>query len=156
MIPLITSSEVVALALPTGSSIRSVNITDAHILVAQQRFIVPALGRTMFDAVERGAYTKLLDEHIARVLALYSMYLALPELIVKLGSGGLAMPMLDNHVAPSAEQIREFRAQFKKRADSLLREAIQYISNNPELYPDFGSSESISGKVLNSGGVIIM
>lgn len=157
MIPMISPQEVIALALPTDSSVTAGNISEVHILATQQRFFVPALGRELFEAITlQRKYPTFTSSYLHTPLALLTIYSTLPQLTIRLGSGGAAVAKPEAHAVATKEHLRDLRRQFRRSGEILLKEAISHLAANEAAYPEFDKSRSVCHRVVSGGGIIIV
>lgn len=89
-------------------------------------------------------------------LALYAIYVALPQMAMKIGAGGVAMAKPEYHATLNREQLKDLRRQFRRTADVLVREAVAHIVANSESYPEFVTEESTVDKIAVGSGIIIV
>lgn len=133
---LITPAQVAALAFEATEQFSPVEINEAVLLSAEQKFIAPALG-PLYAELQAGLHADLLEEHLAMPLSLYVKWLMLPTLAVQSGRVGVVQMRSDNFAPADPVALSRARQRVKADARALMRCAIEHIEAHPESYPAY-------------------
>lgn len=150
---LISPSEVIALTSGENLELDARKITMQVIMVAQRRYIQPALGKDLYSAINEGKYNSFVDNYIKPTLALYIARSLIYNHTVRIGAGGVAIPLPLNHVRPSQKELAEVMNTLKKGAETMLKIAIEHIVES-KLFPEFSIIDS-SSRTSTLGGIIV-
>ncbi|MEG2613231.1 MAG: hypothetical protein RR971_07060, partial [Alistipes sp.] len=69
---LITPAQVVALAFADGEFITEQSITQADIVAAEERYIVPVVGRKLYVQLLAGSRAEFVTDYLAAAVALFT------------------------------------------------------------------------------------
>lgn len=151
---LITPSDVIAAAFRPSDFVREQSVLDADILSAEQKFLVPVLGK-LYDALQEGLYPTLLADYISLPLALYVKAQILPRLWVQSSDAGVVQIKSDAFIPADKTLLGPLTRSTLRQAHTLLRRAVKHIESSPELYPEYDARENIQNRCSIQGGVII-
>lgn len=59
------------------------------------------------------------------------------------------------HGSRPGQRLHRLRRQARNDADTLLDKAIDYVENNPAMFPEYDPKENIRRRVLIKGGFIL-
>ncbi len=127
---LMTTSEVVDYAFATGEYVADGEISETAIMTAQQRYIIPILGKRLFEALAEGDYTTLREEYIAPTLGI----------LARIEANLAAYP-------PTTAE--------RQRAKLFLRNLSDYLNNYSELYAEYDPEENVMNRCQIVGGFVI-
>ena len=157
MINLITAQEVINLAF-TDRNFLPGKILDSQIKVAQEGFMLPALGDNLYTllttAVPSGSNAILVNDYLKPALAWFVRYVILPEIGVHASNTGVQVVTPNGSQTASDKQAGTLREQAKANGDILLGVALRYIEQNPQLYPAFCYSETTRSSTRVLCGVV--
>ncbi len=151
--PLVSPNEIVQLSSGENIELDPTRITLHIILVAQRRYIKPALGTKLYNAITEGKYTEFTRKFIKPALALFVARSIIYNHAVRIGVGGVAIPIPENHVKPSKEDLFQIMNTLKKEAEIVVKMAVEHITNSNEFH-EFNIIESTS-TTSTIGGMII-
>ena len=151
--PIISPNEVVEMTSGENIEFDHTRITIQIILVNQRRYIKPALGTDLYNAIVEGKYSDFTMKLIKPALALIIARAIIYSHTVRIGAGGVAIPVPINHAKPSKSEIVEVMDNLKKNADTLIKIAIEHIIAS-DSFPEFNASGSTC-HTSTIGGLII-
>ncbi|MFI3306544.1 MAG: DUF6712 family protein [Rikenellaceae bacterium] len=150
---LIGAEDVIELAFSPTDQISADTIIKSKITAAEQRYIRPALGDDLYEALMRGEYAELTSEYVAPALAMYVRYLVIPDISVKLNDLG-AQAIHGEHLSSATiEERREARMQTRDDADTLLSGMLRHLQANNDAYPEYQEMKRKRTKII--GGIIL-
>lgn len=155
MIPLITPQEVVNLAFNSVEQVDTGLVRESTIIAAQQKFILPALGQTLYTKVEQGAYQGLCMDKIKMPLALYVRMLCVPVLVAQMGVTGIMQHRGANFSTANTSQVNALMRALRVEADTLMQQILEYVGEHTDAFPDYNAHESVFNKVVILGNLII-
>ena len=126
---LITAAEVLETAFPSNEYVPEGMIVPARIETAQLGFLRPVFGKL---------YDKLGEEQCAAI-----------------GAAGIRQNKSAYTEAVPDSRLHRLRRQARNDADTLLDKAIDYVENNPAMFPEYDPKENIRRRVLIKGGFIL-
>ncbi len=126
---LIEAQRVIAIAYAGSGYIPEEIITHSDIVTSQQRYLIPVIGPSLFDALMMGEYSSLYDEYVEPALAHF----------VKV--------VVD---APSSPATKRSLVV----ARTMMRRLSDHLEQNIALYPEYNPENNILKRVrLDSGYV---
>jgi hypothetical protein len=153
---LITPAQVAQMAFRAPDFISPESVDEAVILAAQQKYILPVLGESLFDALARGRYPELLADFVAPPLALYVKMLMLPRLAVQAGGAGVVEVSSKNLTRASGAKLRDAVQRLRGDARALMRRAVRHIESAPSgTYPEYDPALNILNRCSTEGGVVL-
>lgn len=151
---LITPTKVINLAFSQTEQATCKSIKDVKIVVAQERYIRPALGCNLYEALLNGEYADFAEEYISPALAMYVRYITFVDFALKLNDMGAQSYVGINGTSASSTERSEARTQIRLDADTLLNSAIEYIQQNINDFPEYEYRE-VKQRVHRAGGLIL-
>lgn len=133
---IISPEKAAALAFEPCERFSTIEIPEATILSAEQKFLAPALG-PLYGQLAEGLHPELLDEYLAPPLALWAKWLLLPTLAVQSGAMGVVQMRSDTFTPAAPLALSRARQRVKADARALMRRAIGHIEAHPERYPAY-------------------
>lgn len=153
---MITPSEVVQRAFGTNNTLSENAIPLHSILLAQESFLLPALGKECYEAmVVEGSDTvaqTFAEEYLKQPLALYVASRVLPTIALQVGSVGVVRLSGESFEVADEATLRKAVARLRVDADRLLERATNHLASHPELYPSY-EPQSTSHRIV--GGVVM-
>lgn len=137
----ITPQRVVELAFQdstvSGSAIAADYVTQTAIIAAQRRYILPVLGRELYDALSDGKYLQFLEEYVHPPLAMFLRAMILPDIWTQTGRGGLLRQSgSDLKSAGESELLRLIRTA-KTTARALMSVCREHLDSSFGSYPEY-------------------
>ncbi len=93
-------------------------IAPSDIASAEQRYLIPVIGQSLYDVMMGGAYPTLLDDYVAPAIAEY------------------VREVVDAPSAPAS-------AKGVRRARTMMIRLSRHLDDNEQLYPEYCSSDNI-------------
>ena len=155
MNPLITSTEVAALAFGSSPESNLEYISESAIVTAQEKFIRPVVGAALYEKLEQGDYATLLDEHLKPALAHYVRYLILPSIASQVGSIGVIQGRGPNFSAVSSQTLKALCRRARADATTLMRRAVRHIENSLSEYPEYSPAENVLKRVSIEADIVL-
>ncbi len=122
-------AEVVDYAFATGEYVAEGAITPSDVLAAQQRYLVPVLGKRLSEVVAEGGYSQLREEYIAPTLGLLARIEAALE----------AYP-------PTLAE--------RQRGKLFLQTLSEYLNASCDLYDEYDPEENVMNRCSLVGGFV--
>ena len=140
---LISPIQVVRLAFAPDGALPPDAVTEADIAAAEQRYLIPVLGRALHERLMTDNDRSFVDHYLAAPLALFTRLLIQPRIDLRTGRTGTTAPHPDGASAASAEARRQLCRSLRSEARSLLRRAVARIEEAPEAFPEYEPSRNI-------------
>ena len=129
MAQLITASDVITIAFSGEMNISSDRVTTYHIDIAEKRYVIPRIGKDLYDALAAGSYTELKDK-IKPALAFYVKSIVLPEIKVLQTNMGIMQGQTDYAHPVGAEAYRMLISQTLTNADVIMDSVIDFLNES--------------------------
>ncbi|MDE6446572.1 MAG: hypothetical protein K2L06_06905 [Alistipes sp.] len=152
---LITPLQAVKLAFGDSEILPPETLAEADIAAAEQRWIVPAIGRKLHDRLLAGLYADLVTDYLAAPTALYTRALVQPRLDVRTDRLGTLAPKPANGAAAGDEARRGVRRQLLEEARTLLQRATDCLTANRRQYPEYAPDENRAPGCSIAGGIVL-
>ena len=153
---LISPTEVLSLAFGTTHTLEEGAVPHHSILAAEQSFLLPALGEKLYTMLATENPDEecagFVEEYLKQPLALYVASRLLPTLAVKIGSAGVARLTGESFEAVDEQTLHKVVVRLRRDADTLLARALDYLADNPTLFPDY---EPQTPKHRIIGGIVM-
>ncbi|MBP3423590.1 MAG: hypothetical protein J6K57_00940 [Alistipes sp.] len=151
---IIDQSVVLALAFGEAEHLSRQVVGSADILVAQERYIVPILGRELTDALIEGKYSEFVEEYVAPALAFAVRLVIQPAINLRLGDSGLVAPRGEAMESPDAAATRGLLRSLKVRTRELLKRLSAFVEQNKGQFAEYDSKCNIFNRCSIDGGVV--
>ena len=150
MVHLITANEVINIAFIGEEQMKSSNIKDSHIDIAEKKYIIPIIGKEMFDAILADKYADILAL-LKPPLAFFIRHIILPDLSLSVTNMGVFQNSTDYSQSVSNEQRRVILQRALDNGQTLLNNVKEYLDENYENYPEYIKK----CKTLILGGIVL-
>uniref|UniRef100_UPI004057C752 hypothetical protein n=1 Tax=Alistipes sp. TaxID=1872444 RepID=UPI004057C752 len=153
---LITPERVIQEAFLKGEYLPPERIPQGLILVAEERYLRPVLGQSLYRALLEGEYAAFRETYVEPPLAYGVKLLLLPELRIRVGACGVAEPSAEGWETVSEEGYKSLRAALKGQLETLLHRlerALQEGAQTGEL-PAYDPEENILNRCRIYGGLL--
>lgn len=117
-------------------------------------FLRPVFGK-LYDKLGEEPYAAFCRTYIKPALAYYVRYLMVDEQCAAIGAAGVRQNKSAYTEAVPDSRLHRLRRQARNDADTLLDKAIDYVENNPAMFPEYDPKENIRRRVLIKGGFIL-
>ena len=152
---LITPLQVVKLAFGDGETLPPETIAEADIAAAEERWIVPAIGRKLHSRILAGLCADLCTDYLAAPTALYTRALVQPRLDIRTDRLGTAAPKPTGAQAADDDARRQLRRQLLEEARTLLHRATAYLAENRSRYAEYDPEQNCAARCSIAGGIIL-
>ena len=123
---LITPAQAVASAFTDGEYLAPEAIGESDIAAAEQRYIVPVIGRAFHE--------KLLD--------------------IRTGQCGTVAPKSGSYQPADAQSLRELQRSLRRQARTLLRRAAEHLEAHAAEFPGYDPDNNILKRCTTDGNLI--
>ena len=124
---LVTPLQVLKLAFGEGEYLPPEIIAEADIAGAEQRHIVPVVGRALYEKLLAGSYPDFRTEYLASPAALFTRAVLQPRLDVRTGQCGTVAPKSAAYQPAGTQALRELQRSLRRQARTLLRLSLIHI-----------------------------
>lgn len=152
---LITPEEVVRRAFCCAGTGLAAEISEATIVAAERKYLLPVFGAEMMAQMAAGNYAEIVEKYVQPALALYVKRLLLPALAVKVGTAGVIKYIGEGFEPADESQLRRLVWRTKFDADALIDEAVEIVEASPQLYPHYNAANNVRHRVDISSGIVL-
>ena len=133
MITIFTAEELFPLAFEGEESYNATVITESDIIEAENRYLVPIVGDTLYSMLCRNSYTELKNSHILPMVAAWVRYIVEPHLASR-----CCIYHSDRNIteAENENSERVMRA-LRLKAATLSRKLTNHLNLNSALYAEY-------------------
>ena len=135
---LITPAQAVASAFTDGEYLAPEAIGEGDIAAAEQRYIVPVIGRAFHEKLLAGLHAGFTAEYLAAPVALFTRIAVQPRLDIRTGQCGTVAPKSGSY----------------QPADALLRRAAEYLEAHAAEFPEYDPDNNILKRCTTDGNLI--
>ena len=139
---LISPAQAVRLAFGDGEWLPPEALTEADIAAAEERHIVPVIGRALHERLLEGQYPDFVTSHLAACTAL------------RTGQSGTTAPRTDYGSAPDTTARRALRRSLLAQARTLLRRAAGYLADHRDTIPEYDPDSDILNRCTTDGNLV--
>ncbi len=151
---LISPVRVVELAFPDGA-IPPSSVSEIDIAAAEERWIVPVIGRELHEALLNGDHAALRDDYLAAPTALFTRAALQPRLDIHTDRCGTAAPKTVCGQPASTEALRNLRTQLLQEARTLLHRVSEYLRTHTKEFPLYDPDNDILARRTVAGGILL-
>lgn len=152
---LVTPLQVLKLAFGEGEYLPPEIIAEADIAGAEQRHIVPVVGRALYEKLLAGSYPDFRTEYLASPAALFTRAVLQPRLDVRTGQCGTTAPK-SAYAQPAGDTARRhLRRALLAQARTLLHALSDHLDAHPSDYPEYAPEKNVLHRVLIAGGLVL-
>ena len=138
---LVTPLQVLKLAFGEGEYLPPEIIAEADIAGAEQRHIVPVVGRALYEKLLAGSYPDFRTEYLASPAALFTRAVLQPRLDVRTGQCG-------------DTARRHLRRALLAQARTLLHRAAEHLRAHRDEFPEYDPENDIFNRCTTDGGFV--
>lgn len=139
---LVTPLQVLKLAFGEGEYLPPEIIAEADIAGAEQRHIVPVVGRALYEKLLAGSYPDFRTEYLASPAALFTRAVLQPRLDVRTGQCGTTAPK-SAYAQPAGDTAR-----------TLLHRAAEHLRAHRDEFPEYDPENDIFNRCTTDGGFV--
>lgn len=152
---IISTGDIAEIAFGSRTSANAALVTAQRVATAQQKYIKPSLGESMYNAILQGEYPCFVAQFLKLPVALFTKSVILHSADYVVGAMGVSR---QNNPNASPLSSREYGLALRHlRSDAMvhLRCAMEHIEANRDKYPHYDPAQSRFKEVSIQGGVIL-
>ena len=142
---LITPAQAVASAFTDGEYLAPEAIGEGDIAAAEQRYIVPVIGRAFHEKLLAGLHAGFTAEYLAAPVALFT------RIAVQRGT---VAPKSGSYQPADAQSLRELQRSLRRQARTLLRRAAEHLEAHAAEFPGYDPDNNILKRCTTDGNLI--
>ncbi len=151
---LTTPIQVVNLAFGAAERLPVEAVAVADIAAAESRYIRPAIGRRLHEALLAGGHPTFVAEFLAPAVALFTRLMIQPRLAVKTGAAGSIAPKSGWMEPADDKAMRRLVRSLHAEARTLLFRAVEELDHNSAAYPEYDPEEGIFKRCTIHGELV--
>lgn len=151
---LISPAQAIRLAFPDGEYLPAGTLTETDIAAAEERCIVPVIGRALYEKTLSGACEELRLRYLAAPTALCTRLSVQPRLDIRTGRCGTTAPRPDDAQPAPADALARLQKRLRQQATALLRRATDYLETHAGDYPVYDPRCNILNRCTTDGGLV--
>lgn len=151
---LTTPQEVTATAFAIDEHMDASAVTHADITLAEERYIVPIMGRRMYERMLDGEYELLRVKYAAPAVAYFTRLLMQPLCDINTGRFGATVPQSSYYAAAERSKLLDARRMLREKARTLQQMLSDALDRDKEQYPDYRPEENILHHCMTNGGIV--
>ena len=151
---LVTPLQVLKLAFGEGEYLPPEIIAEADIAGAEQRHIVPVVGRALYEKLLAGSYSDFRTEYLASPAALFTRAVLQPRLDVRTGQCGTVAPKSAAYQPAGTQALRELQRSLRRQARTLLRRAAEHLETHAAEFPEYDPHKNILNRCTTDGNFV--
>ena len=155
---IITPAEAVASAWGSGEYAAPDTVAVADIAAAEERHLLPVIGRPLAEALAAGRYEELRTDYVMPALALFVRAGIQSSLDVRTGQAGTVVQS-GTYCAPADTVARQsLHRSLRRRAETLLRRLSDRLEADASCaapsYPEYDPRRNILKRCMTDGGIV--
>lgn len=147
---LITPSQVLALAFSSEEPYHNSVITASDILEAESCYLRPIVGIELYESLIGGAYSELVSDYIAPMVAAWTRYIVEPHLASRTCSVHTEERITEAINDYSERQMRALR----DRAVALSKRLSEHLNSNSTNYAEYNPNNNPLNRCFIYGNII--
>lgn len=151
---LITPQQAVRRAFGDGEYLPAGVIAEADVAAAEQRYVVPVIGRTLYEKLLTGAEADFTRAYLADAVALFTRLTVQPRLDIRTGRCGTMAPKTDWGQPAGDAALCRLRKSLRREAMTLLRRAADYLATHAAEFPEYDPRQDLSNRCSTDGGLV--
>ncbi len=151
---LITPAQAVALAFADGEYLAPESVTQSDIAAAEQRYLVPVIGRRLHEKLLSGSHAGFTTEYLAAPAALFTRIALQPRLDVRTGQCGTVAPKSAAYQPAGTQALRELQRSLRRQARMLLRRAAEHLETHAAEFPEYDPHKNILNRCTTDGNFV--
>lgn len=152
---LVTPLQVLKTAFTDGETLPPETIAAADIAAAEERWIVPAVGRKLYEKLLDGAHADFCAGFLVAPIAFFTRTLIQPRLDIRTDRSGTAAPK-SSYLQPADDTaLRQLHRRLLQEARTLLRRATAHLRAHPADFPDYDPRNDPTARCSIESGLIL-
>ncbi len=152
---LIRKEEVIAQAFADTGYFDPEGLSAAEIAAAEDRYVVPVTGRSLYERMLAGGYDELREGYAAPAAAYAVRLLVQPMRDIHTGAGGTTGPYSGNYRPAGTQQLAEARRALRTKVRALLLRLSDHLAAHAEEYPEYDPSADAMRRISTEGGLVL-
>ncbi len=152
---LITPLQVLKTAFGDGEMLPPETVAAADIAAAEERWIVPAIGRKLHAKLLAGAHAQFCADYLAAPVAFFTRTLVQPRLDIRTDRTGTAAPRSSYGQPANDEALRQQHRRLLQEARTLLRRATEHLRTHAADYPDYDPDNDPTARCTIESGIVL-
>lgn len=152
---LITPLQVLKTAFGDSEMLPPQTIAPADIAAAEERWIVPAIGRKLYGQLLAGADAEFCADYLAAPVALFTRTLVQPRLDIRTDRTGTAAPRSSYGQPANDDALRQQHRRLLQEARTLLRRATEYLRTHRADFPDYDPDDDPTARCMIESGIVL-
>ena len=151
---LITPAQAVALAFADGEYLAPESVTQSDIAAAEQRYLVPVIGRLLYEKLLSGSHAGFTTEYLAAPAALFTRIALQPRHADRTRQCGTHSPKNDAKQPAHTQALRELQRSLRRQARTLLRRAAEHLETHAAEFPEYDPHKNILNRCTTDGNFV--
>lgn len=126
----------------------------ADIAAAEHRYILPVVGRPLYERLLEGGCADFVSDYLAAPAALFTRLVVQSRLDVRTDRCGTAAPRSSWSQPAGGAELRALRRSLRREARTLLRRAAERLAARPDEFPEYDPRADISNRCSTDGGFV--
>lgn len=129
-------------------------IAESDIAAAERRYMVPVMGRALYERLKEGKYAQFKEEYAAPALAACVRVMVQPLLNVRCGACGVAVPAGEGMEQADERQRAELMRALRRRARELTARMSEHLQAHAAEYKEYDDESNILNRCTIYGDII--
>ena len=151
---LISAAEVIEAAFADTEYIPPEAISQSDIAAAERRYMVPVVGRRLYERLTEGEYARFKEEYAVPALAACVRVMVQPLLNVRCGACGVVVPTGEGMQPVDEEQRAELMRTLRRRAREMVARMSEHLEENAGQYAEYDAKSNVLNRCTIYGDII--
>lgn len=151
---LVSTVAVVQSARGDGALLPAESVSEADIVAAEHRHIVPVIGQALHERLLAGAYADFAAEYLHDAVILFTRAALQPRRDLHTGRTGTTVPRSASGQPADDAARRRARRSLLTQARTLLRRAAAYLDAHAGEFPEYLPGENILKRCTIDGNLV--
>lgn len=151
---LIATHRAQELAFAKGEYLPPETLAPGDVAAAEQRHILPVVGRALYEKMLDGAYGDFVEEYLEVPVALFARLAVQSGLDVRTGRRGTTVPKSSCSQPADTAALRRLRNSLRSRARTLVRRASEYLAAHRDDFPEYDPAQDVCNRCMTDGNLV--
>ncbi len=151
---LITPAAALRLAFDAGCCMPPETLTEADIVAAEWRYVVPVIGPALHEKLLSGEYAAFRNDYLAVCVALFTRVVVQPRLDIRTGQRGTVAPKSADMQPAGEAALCRLQHRLREQARTLLRRAASYLAAHADEFPEYDACVDQFNRCSTDGGFV--
>lgn len=151
---LITPLQALRLAFGADEYLPPETVRVDDIAAACERYVVPVIGRSLYEKLLAGEYPGFVADHLAAATALFTRIVVQPRLDIRTGRCGTTAPKSSDLQPADAAARRALMRSLRAQARTLLRSASAHLAAHSGEFPEYDPEQDIFNRCSTDGNLV--